>query len=249
MAIRKSLREKALGLVEEMGAQAAKWTTERDSARSELAALELTIGEDALAGDVSAGQLAARLTALRDRADIAQRAVQAATGKALEARRDATRSEGAELSPGIELARSALAAHDVRVAGLLKALTDFSGEDYTPESALPYDAYDVSVQGPRTVGTPARWALADTLAGLERAQAVLFALADGPASGFEAVVDPQVGFAAELEEAESALVVAQSLVDELEATGGAGLVEAQRALKHLVIERDNCAGYVTTSAA
>ena len=248
MALRKTPREKALGIVEEMDAQAAKWTTERDSARSELAALELTIGEDALAGDVSAGQLAARLTVLRDRADIAQRAVQAATGKALEARRDATRSEGAEMSPGIELARSALAAHDVRVAGLLKALTDFSGEDYTPESALPYDP-SLSLQGPRTMGTPARWALADTLAGLERAQAVLFALADGPASGFEPVVDQAAQFRAELVEAESALAEAQSLVDELQSKGGAGLVEAQRAVRHLVTEVDNCRGYVTTSAA
>jgi hypothetical protein len=280
LQIGKSPRAKALATVKEMDAHAAKWAAERDSARSDLAALEATLGEDALAFPVAAAQLPARMTALRDRADIAQRAVEAATGKGLVARRSAVAAEAEEMGPGIVVARDALEAHESRTAALLRALEAHTGESYTPESAMPYDAYD---QGPRTVGTPARWALMDALEALQRARSALLAVADGrdprqdvpgigydqlpasirpggllPAPGFAEPVDPQVGFWAELEEAEARLDVVAARVEELQSEAAAErprigvqveLAAALKDLKGITVERDNIAGYVTVSPA
>jgi len=273
MALRKTPREKALGVADTFDAQGARWAADRESALQDLAALELTLGEAALADPVAAASLPKQMQELRDRALVAGQAFAAAGVNALAARRDAIRAEAAELSPEVATAREALEAHESRTAALLAALEGHAGEDYTPASEMqpwdPSQALDT-----RVLKVPAHWLLADTLAALERARAVLLAVADGrdprevapgigvselptsvspggllPAPGFEAEPDKAAGFAAELVEAESALAEAQSLVDELEATRMPGLVEAQRAVKHLTVERDNCAGYVTTSAA
>lgn len=272
MQIKKSGHAKALATVQDLDAQAVSWATRRDAALGELAALEERVGEDALADPEGADGLPRRMQELRDRALVAGRAMDAVAGKALAARRDALRAEAEEMDPGIVAARDALDAHESRTAALLAALEGHTGEDYMRVAEQPWNpaqAFDT-----QELKVPARWLLADTLATLERARAVLLAVADGvdprevapgvgvselpaavrpggllPAPGFEPVVDQAAQFRAELEEAEARVVVAQSLVDELTATGMPGLVEAQRALKHLCIERDNCAGYVTTSAA
>jgi hypothetical protein len=190
----------------------------------------------------------------------------------LAARRDAVRAEAEEMGPGVVAAHGTLDAHESRTAALLAALEGHTGEDYMPASQMPWNP----AQGldTRVLKVPARWALVDTLAALERAQMVLFAVADGrdprevapgigvselpesvrpggllPAPGFEFPVDQAAQFRAELEEAQTRLDEALALVDELEVTGGgAGLVEAQRAVRHLTLERDNCAGYVSSTA-
>jgi hypothetical protein len=272
MALRKTPREKALGVVEAFDAHAARWAAERDLARSDLVALEATLGEAALAEPIAAASLPRQMQELRDRALVAEQAFAAAGVNALAARRDALRHEADELAAPIEAAREALEAHESRTVVLLAALQGHTGEDYTPASEMqpwdPSQAFEA-----REVKVPARWALADTLAALERARTVLLAVADGrdprevapgigvselpqsvqpggllPAPGFVAEPDQAAGFAAELVEAQSRLDEAQSRVDELEVAGGAGLVEAQRALKHAAFERDNCAGYVTSAA-
>jgi hypothetical protein len=270
---RRTAREKALEVVNAFDAHAARWAAERDLARSDLVALEATLGEAALADPIAAASLPKQMQELRDRALVAEQAFAAAGVNALVARRDAVRAEAAEMSPGIAAARDVLDAHESRTAVLLAALEGHTGEDYTPTSQMPWGGPQEAFEA-REVKVPARWALADALAALERARAVLLAVADGndprevapgigvselptsvqpggllPAPGFEPEPDKAAGFAAELVEAQSRLDEAQALVDELEAKGGAGLVEAQRALKHAVFERDNCAGYVTTSAA
>jgi hypothetical protein len=272
MALRKTPREKALETVKAFDAHGAKWAAEREAALSALAALELTLGEAALADPVAAASLPREMQELRDRALVAGQALAAAGANALVARRDAVRAEADELTPGVEAARSALAAHDSRTEALLAALQNHAGEDFIRASEMPWNP--AQAHDTQELKVPARWALADTLAALERAQLVLYAVAADtdvrevapgigvselptsvqpggllPAPGFEAEPDKAAGFRAELVEAESALAEAQSLVDELEATGMPGLVEAQRAVRHLVNEVDNCRGYVTASAA
>jgi hypothetical protein len=264
-------REKALKIVEAFDAQATKWAADREAALSALTALELTLGDVALVDPVSAAGLPRELQELRDRALVAGQAFAAAGANALVARRDAVRAEAQEMGPGIVVAREALDAHESRTAALLASLEGHTGEDYTPVSEMPWSP----AQGldTRVLKVPARWAFADALAAVERAQLVLLAVAADtdvrevapgigvselptsvqpggllPAPGFEPVVDQAAQFRAELEETEARVVVAQSLVDELTATGMPGLIEAQRALKHLVIERDNVAGYVASAA-
>jgi len=272
MALRKTPREKALGVVDTFDAHSAKWAADREAALSALAALELTLGEAALADPVAAASLPKQMQELRDRALVAGQALAAAGVNALAARRDAVRAEAEEMAPAIVVARDALDAHESRTAALLAALEGHTGEEYMLTSEMPWNpsqAFDT-----RVLKVPTRWAISEALVALERAQLVLYAVADGrdprevapgigvselpesvrpggllPAPGFEAEPDKAAGFAAELVEADSALAEAVALVDELEANHRPGLEDAQRAVKHLTIERDNCAGYVTTSAA
>ena len=127
MALRKTPREKALGVVEAFDAQGAKWAAEREAALSNLSNLEATLGEAALADAALAAQLPKQMQELRDRALVAGQALAAAEATALAARRSAVRAEAEEMAPALAVAREALQSHDSRSETLLRALEAHTG--------------------------------------------------------------------------------------------------------------------------
>lgn len=118
--------------VEALTAKAGEWARERAAALAELERLEAGAGGDLLDDPAAAESLAARVAALRARADLAGRAVTEARARAHAARVEIKRAEAAALDPEIDKARRALDVHQAKRERLQKALEDFTGHGWRP---------------------------------------------------------------------------------------------------------------------
>lgn len=127
---RKSPREQALAEVEKHGATVGKWEAERLTAERELASLQARAGEEVLADETAAGRLTSSMGKLRDRIEIASRAVEAARPKLDAARSAVVFAEAADWDAEAEKRARVLEAHDARTAELLAQLKAHDRVEY-----------------------------------------------------------------------------------------------------------------------
>ena len=173
--------------VESFTAQAVEWDTEQAHVLAELAKMEARAGAEVLADPAAMGTVAARVAALRARADLAGRAAVEARARAHEARVAALLAEADELTPALAVAREALAAHEERTAELRAALVEFTGAEW---AIVDPGTVDLAVTGgARSFGAPVVWTLAAEVRGIEERQAELRATADRVAADPD-YVDP-----------------------------------------------------------
>lgn len=125
----------ARAVVEQTRSALAHWEAEEATATAELASLEERAGEELLDNPETSKTLAVSMQELRDRADIASRAIEAARPRVAEAESAYLNAEADRLQPIVDEARAALAKHEKRTAELVAALTEHDGP-YVPEQDL-----------------------------------------------------------------------------------------------------------------
>jgi seryl-tRNA synthetase len=135
MSAAKSPREVATDEVRQHQEIVARWSAEQAAATAELESLQERAGEEVLADESAAGRLSRSMQELRDRIDIASRAVAAATPKMEAAARAAVLAEADEWSAEQARRQELLDAHDAKTRKLLDALEQHTGRHYEPGEA------------------------------------------------------------------------------------------------------------------
>lgn len=123
-------RELALAEVARHEETVARWEVEKLAAEQELASLQERAGEEVLADASAAGRLPRMMQELRDRVDIAERALGAAQPRLDEARRATLLAEADEWDVEVGKRRKALERHVVKIDELLVALRELDGVAY-----------------------------------------------------------------------------------------------------------------------
>ncbi|MFC0623223.1 hypothetical protein [Kribbella deserti] len=127
MSGEQSTREVATSEVAEYQAVVARWEAEKTAAEAELSDLQARAGEEVLADESAASRLSRSMQELRDRIDIAARAVAAAEPKLAAATRAVILAEAAEWDEEKARRQALLDAHNAKRQELLDALQDFTG--------------------------------------------------------------------------------------------------------------------------
>jgi hypothetical protein len=170
-------RETALTEVEKHRAAAARWQAEQAAAEAELEDLQRRAGEEVLADESAAARLPGQMQALRDRLDIATRAVAAAEPQLHEACVAVLLAEAVEWDAELGRRQALLDEHDGRRAKLLKALEDFTGQAWAVKDPMDTPA---TSRGPvTTMPAPTRHPLAEAVETAERTAFVLREVAAG----------------------------------------------------------------------
>lgn len=132
-------RREALEQVTEHEATVARWEAEKLAAEQELASLQDRAGEEALADPSAAGRLPKMMQELRDRVDIAERALAVAGPRLGEARRAVLLAEAEEWDAEVAKRRKALERHVAKIDELLAALLEHDEVEYgrVVEDATP----------------------------------------------------------------------------------------------------------------
>lgn len=161
MAAVKSPREVAAADVEKQRTVVARWAAEQAAATAELDSLQERAGEEVLADESAAGRLSRSMQELRDRIDIANRAVDAAAPKLEAAARAVVLAEADEVDAELARHQAALDKFDARQKELLAALEEFTGLPWQVERRdVSSGGVLVSDEGgPRVVATSPRDAL------------------------------------------------------------------------------------------
>lgn len=127
MTAKPTPRELAVADVEAHRAVVARWEAEEAAATAELESLQDRAGEEVLADESAAAPLSRSMQELRDRIDIASRAVAAATPRLEAASRVVVLAEADEVDAEQARAQAKLDEFDARQQELLTALQEFSG--------------------------------------------------------------------------------------------------------------------------
>lgn len=135
-------REIATAEVRQHQAIVARWEAESVASAAELASLQERAGEEVLADESAAGRLSRSMQDLRDRIDIASRAVAAATPRLEAAARTAVLHEADEWDAEQARRQVLLDAHESKTRKLLDALEQHTGQHYEPGEA-PRAGYSV----------------------------------------------------------------------------------------------------------
>lgn len=170
-----SPRARALAALQAAQTQLSTWEQELLGAETELETLREQAGAAVLAEPAAASRVATEMGTLRDRVEIAGRAVDAARPLVEKARRAVLLAEADEQDPIIGGLRGELAQHDAKAGELLEALQTFTGAMYVPEA----DSGSFLVDLPRTVRWSVRDQLVQRLDAAVRTQNVLRAVAEG----------------------------------------------------------------------
>ncbi|MFI5729165.1 hypothetical protein ACIA49_03525 [Kribbella sp. NPDC051587] len=147
----KSPRAGFLAEVEQHRGMVAHWEAERAAAMAELESLQERAGEEVLADASAASRLSRSMQELRDRVDIAQRAVDAATPKLHAAAVEALLAEAVEVEAEQARAQTALDEFDARQAKLLGALEAFTGLSWVPRSGNEESTVELAVSSPNAM--------------------------------------------------------------------------------------------------
>lgn len=129
----------------------AKWEAQQVATEAELDSLQQRAGDEILDDPAAAGDLARSMQALRDRLDIARRAVAAQGPRVTKAEADYLNAEADVLERDAETARATLAAHQARTAELLAELEKHEGR-FVPHVMLIEEQRLGGV-----VGAPTSW--------------------------------------------------------------------------------------------
>jgi hypothetical protein len=168
--------------VEEQRGILAQWEAELASAISELNAYRDQSGTAVLDDPASASRVAKQMQELRDRQEIAQRAVEAQRPRVVVAEAAYVAAEADVLEVALGKAREALTQHEAKTAELLKALEDHEGP-FVPEIELIHAKRSgttiMYTDAPTSWTLPKSAALHDQVRRLERQVAVLRELAGG----------------------------------------------------------------------
>lgn len=113
----------------------ARWEAERAAATAELASLQSRAGSEVLDDPNAASTLPRLMTQLRDRSDIARRAIEAQQPRVVEAERAYLLAEADQLEQIAATARATLEKHEARTAELLRALEKHEGP-FVPKALL-----------------------------------------------------------------------------------------------------------------
>lgn len=140
MTAKKTPREVATADVDTHRCVVARWEAEQAAATAELASLQERAGEEVLADESAAVRLSKSMQELRDRIDIAARAVAAASPKLEAAARAVVLAEADEVDVEQARAQAKLDEFDARQQELLSALEEFTG--------LPWQVERPEITGP-----------------------------------------------------------------------------------------------------
>lgn len=113
----------------------ARWEAEQSAAQAELESLQSRAGSEVLDDPDAAAGLARGMTELRDRIEIATKAVAAQRPRVVEAEAAWLLAEAELLEKPVAQARTALERHEARTAELLKVLAEHEGP-FVPEHLL-----------------------------------------------------------------------------------------------------------------
>lgn len=126
----KTAREQALEQVVEHQGTVARWEAEKLTAEQELRSLQQRAGEEVLADESAASRLPKLMQELRDRADIAERALEAARPRLQAAQVAALLAEADEWDAEAGRRRKALERHVAKIDEHLAALRELDGVEY-----------------------------------------------------------------------------------------------------------------------
>lgn len=176
----KSSTEKALADLRGQQQKLARWEAEKAAAEAELASLQARSGEEVLDDETAAQRLTTAMHELRDRAEIAGRAIAAQQPRVKAAERAYLEAEADELEKPLIEARAAVTRHQARTNELLRLLREHEGP-FVPEEELR----DAIPSGVAWVGrefsdeVPKSRLLAMAVEEAERPVAILRAMAEG----------------------------------------------------------------------
>lgn len=176
MSEKRTPREQALERVAEHQATVARWEAEKLTAEQELASLQDRAGEEVLADESAAARLPKAMQELRDRVDIAERALAVAGPRLDEARRAVLLAEAEEWDAEVAKRRKALERHVAKIDELLAALLEHDGVEY---GMVVDDPDHVPAGSVRTVIVPKRQQLETKVLQAELTAHVLRELAAG----------------------------------------------------------------------
>lgn len=168
--------QQALTVVEEHQATVAGWEAEKAVAKAELTSLQRRAGEEVLADPAAGERLTREMQGLRDRVDIAARAVVAAEPRLRAAKVAAVEAEAAEWDVEAGKRRRALERHEARTAQLVAELEKHEGR-YAPWE--PDRDTVMGQHGPYTIQLPKSYTLHQSLQRAELRAAVLRDVAAG----------------------------------------------------------------------
>lgn len=122
-------------LVREARETLAKWEAELRACEAAFADLQGRAGAEVLDDPEAADRIPRELTALRDRIDVAEKAIEAQRPRVRTAESAYLLAEAAALQPAVAVARANLEKHNARTAELLAQLESHEGK-FVPELAL-----------------------------------------------------------------------------------------------------------------
>jgi len=134
-------REAALAEVDKHAETVGRWGARKLAAEQELESLKARAGAEVLADENAAGRLTKAMGQLRDEADIATRAVDAAQPLLDEARRAAVLAEADEWDAEATKRRRALERHVAKIDQLLEQLRELDGVEYGLVNQEPEHVY------------------------------------------------------------------------------------------------------------
>lgn len=174
-------RDQALAAMENHRTTVARWAAEKATAEAELSDLQQRAGDEVLDDESAAQRLPRQMQALRDRIDIATRALAVAENRLHEASVAVLLAEAAQWDAEAAHRQAVLDDHDARRDGLLAKLQEFTGEYYTAarssESSSVVHVVVGAPEGPNLTST--RAPLAEAVTTAERTAFVLREVAAG----------------------------------------------------------------------
>ncbi|RZU16424.1 hypothetical protein EV645_3989 [Kribbella rubisoli] len=182
MTAKQTPREAAAAEVEAHRAVVARWEAEEAAATAELKSLQERAGEEVLADESAAVRLSKSMAELRDRIDIASRAVAAATPRLEAAARAVVLAEADEVDAEQARAQARLDGFDARQQELLTALEEFSGLPWMVDRGDEPGSSVVIVSnagGPREIAQSPRESLWRAVESAKRKAWALREIADG----------------------------------------------------------------------
>lgn len=168
-------REIAMAEVRKHQEVVARWEAESAASTAELESLQERAGEEVLADESAAMSLPRSMQELRDRIDIASRAVAAATPKMEAAARVVVLAEADEWDAEHARRQALLDEHDAKQQKLLDALQKFTGLDWE----VSREDRSIAETGPRVIKNPTREPLLADVRRAERTAWCLRELAEG----------------------------------------------------------------------
>lgn len=175
----KIIRTEAEKALAEIGGQKAKLQrleTEKARAETELAALEQRSGLEVLDDETAGPRIIREMRELRDRIELASRAIVAQRPRVKAAESAYLSAEADALERPVVAAKAALQRHEERTAALLRQLEEHECP-YVSEFDYVMDGRGTG--GPRTFTTPKSWKLRDAVTRAEQPVKILRAMAAG----------------------------------------------------------------------
>lgn len=164
--------------VEDARAVLARWEAEQAALEAELESLQSRAGGEVLDDPKAAERLPRVLADLRDRLDLAGRAIEAQRPRVAAAESAYLLAEAEKLRGPVKRAENALARHEEKTAELLRLLEEHEGP-FVPKALLDFEQQQQHTAGPREVVLTRSEVMENDLAALRRPALVLEELAAG----------------------------------------------------------------------